>query len=112
VDLSRVLNDMRNQVRVGSAANRQAAGRRCVNVDGAWIDEAANDKLPVVKIKAQSKAYFRILERHAQMKKVFQLGNRVVWVTPKQTFLVVDAAVGEEQTSDAAIDDLFAVKLQ
>ena len=110
VDLAEQLSAMRNQERVDGATNRQAGGRSCLNVNGVWIDEGANDKLPVVKIKAQSEAYFRMLQRHPEMKEVFQLGNRVVWVTPSQTVLVIDATAGEERLSDADIDRLFVKK--
>jgi Ca-activated chloride channel family protein len=110
VDLSLQLNELRNQERVDTAAIRQAAGRKCLNLNGVWTDEGFDAKLPVVKIKAQSEAYFRMLERHGEMKEVFQLGNRVVWVTPSRTVLVIDAMTGEERMSDADIDRLFEVK--
>ena len=37
-----------------------------------------------VTVKAQSDAYFRILEKHPEMKDVFRLGNHVVWITPER----------------------------
>ena len=66
--------------------------------------------MPEVVVKAQSDAYFRILERHAEVKPVFQLGNHLLWVTPNGTALVVDASNGKEKLSDEEIDKLFVAK--
>ena len=85
-------------------------GRKCLDLGGVWVDQGFDAKLPVVKVKAQSEAYFRILERQKTMQSVFQLGNRVVWVTPSQTVLVIDAADGKTQMTDDEIDRLFVVK--
>jgi Ca-activated chloride channel homolog len=110
VDLAQLLNDMRNQERVSKASVRQAAGRNCLNIGGVWTDDGVTAGMPVVKIKAQSKAYFRILARHPRMSEVFQLGNRVVWVTPGRTVLIIDIAVGAEEMTDAEIDTLFSAR--
>jgi Ca-activated chloride channel family protein len=58
-------------------------------------------------VKAQSDAYFRILERQPQVRDVFRLGNHLVWVTPSRTALVIDTSDGKEKLSDAEIDKLF-----
>ena len=44
-----------------------------------------------------SEAYFRILEKHPEVKRVFQLGNHLVWVTPSGKALVIDASHGKEK---------------
>jgi hypothetical protein len=41
---------------------------------------------------------------------VFQLGNRVAWVTPSQTVLVIDSADGKSTMTDDEIDRLFVAK--
>jgi Ca-activated chloride channel family protein len=110
VDLSVRLSEMRNQSQVGRAKVRQAAGRTCVNLRGVWVDDGFDPKLPVVTVKALSAAYFRILERQPQMSEVFRLGNRVVWVTPSRTVLVIDPRGGKDAMSDDEIDALFVVK--
>jgi Ca-activated chloride channel family protein len=110
VDLSLQLDDLRNQNQVARATVRQAAGRTCLELHGVWTDQGFDAKLPVVKVKAQGDAYFRILERHQQVAEVFQLGNRVVWVTPSQTVLVIDPTDGRTQMSDEEIDRLFVAK--
>jgi Ca-activated chloride channel family protein len=63
-----------------------------------------------VTVKAQSDAYFRILEKRPEVKDVFQLGNHLVWMTPNGTALVVDANNGQDKLSDAEIDKLFVAK--
>jgi hypothetical protein len=110
VDLALQLDDLRNQNQVARATVRTAAGRTCLELHGVWTDRGFDAKLPLVKIKAQGDAYFRILERHPEMAEVFRLGNRVVWVTPSQTVLVIDPTEGQSQMSDEEIDRLFVTK--
>ena len=86
---------------------RQVNGRNCLEVGGVWIDEAFTPKTAYVTVKAQSDAYFRILERHEAVKDVYRLGNHLVWVTPSNSALVIDASNGVEQLSDADINRLF-----
>jgi Ca-activated chloride channel family protein len=110
VDLAVRLSEMRNQSQVGQAKVRQAAGRTLLNVRGIWVDDGYDAKLPVVKVKAQGAAYFRILERQPQMREVFRMGNCVAWVTPNHSLLVIDPNDGAEQMTDEAIDALFVAK--
>jgi Ca-activated chloride channel family protein len=110
VDYAVQMNNLRNQNQLSQALARQVAGRNCVQVGGVWIDDGFNAKLKTVAVKAQSKAYFRILERHPAVKEVFQLGNRLVWVTPANVALVVDTRAGKEKLTDAEIDRLFVAK--
>jgi Ca-activated chloride channel family protein len=110
VDLALQLNEMRNQDRVTRATAKQAAGRKCLDLGGVWVDDGVETKMPLVKLKAQSDAYFRMLERHPEMREVFQLGNRVVWVTPSRSVLVIEPTTGEDRMSDADIDRLFVAK--
>ena len=106
VDLAIQLNEMRSTDRLTATQSKQAAGRRCVDLGGVWVDEAFVGTAPRVKVKALSTAYFRILERHAEMKELFALGNRLVWMTPSGTALVIDAD-GAETMKDEEIDRLF-----
>jgi Ca-activated chloride channel family protein len=110
VDLAVQLNELRCQDRLSAAASRQAQGRTCRQIGEAWVDEGYDAKMPKLTLKAQSKAYFRMLERQPMVKEVFQLGNRVVWVTPSGTALVIDPKDGKDELSDAAIDRLFVAK--
>jgi Ca-activated chloride channel family protein len=110
VDLSLHMQNLRNQSKLDQTALRQVNGRNCMELGGVWIDEGFNGKMEVVTVKAQSNAYFKLLEKQPKMKEVFQLGNHLVWVTPNSTALVIDAGTGKEELSDAEIDKLFAAK--
>jgi Ca-activated chloride channel family protein len=110
VDLSIQSTNLRNQTQLTATASKQVAGRNCLEIGGAWIDEGFDPKLPVVIVKAMSQAYFRMLERQPQVKDVFKLGNHVVWIAPNGTVLVIDTNDGKEQLSDAEIDGLFVAK--
>jgi Ca-activated chloride channel homolog len=110
VDLSIETSNLRNQSQLTPTALKQVAGRNCLELGGAWIDEGFDPKMPVVIVKAQSAAYFRILERQPQVKELFKLGNHLVWVTPNGTALVIDTNDGKDKLSDAEIDTLFVAK--
>jgi Ca-activated chloride channel family protein len=110
VTFAQQLDALRTQSQVSQTAARQVAGRTCRQAGGAWIDEGFDPKMPVVAVKALGKAYFRILELRPEMKDVFQLGGRVVWVTPSGAALVIDPTNGKEELSDAEIGKLFAAK--
>jgi Ca-activated chloride channel family protein len=107
VDLSILTSNYRNQTRMERTANRQVQGRNVIELGGVWIDEGFHAKMKVVTVKAQSDAYFRILERQPQVKDVFRLGNHLVWVTPSGSALVVDLSNGAEKLDDDTIDNLF-----
>jgi Ca-activated chloride channel family protein len=110
VDLSLALQGLRNQEQVARSTAKQAAGRNCVAINGVWVDDGYDAKMPMLKVKAQSAAYFRILERQPKMKEVLRLGNRLVWVTPNGTALVIDPSDGKETLGDDEIDRLFVAK--
>ncbi|OWK47257.1 VIT domain-containing protein [Fimbriiglobus ruber] len=108
VDLSLSSNALREQNRLTATANQQVGGRNCVEIGGVWIDDKFTAQTKTVAVKAQSDAYFRILEKQPQMKDVFRLGNHLVWLTPSGTGLVIDANDGKDKLTDAEIDALFA----
>jgi Ca-activated chloride channel homolog len=110
VDLSIDSNNLRNQTQLTPTAVKLVAGRNCLEIGGAWIDEGFDPKMPVVIVKAQSLAYFRLLERQPQVKDLLKLGNHLVWVTPNGTALVIDTNDGKDKLSDAEIDSLFVAK--
>jgi Ca-activated chloride channel family protein len=107
VDLSLQTEQLRQQVRLPQSAVRRAASRNLLEVGGVWIDEGFDPKMQTVTVKAMSKAYFRILERHAKVRQVYQLGNHLIWVTPSRTALIIDTNDGVETMTDADIDRLF-----
>jgi Ca-activated chloride channel family protein len=110
VDLALQVNNLRTLSQVERSAIRNVMGRNCLEVGGVWIDDAFTAKTDAVVVKAQSDAYFRILEKHPEVKRLFQLGNHLVWVTPSGKALVIDASNGKEKLSDDEIKVLFAKK--
>jgi Ca-activated chloride channel family protein len=108
VDFAVQNNALRFQTRLSNTANRFVQKRNLLEVGGIWIDDQFDPKMPTVVVKAQSPAYFRILERHPKMSEVFALGNYFVWVSPSGTALIVDLNDGQEQLTDEGIDRLFA----
>ena len=110
VELSLEAEGLRNQSRLTATAVKTVAGRNCVEFAGVWIDEDFDAKTPLVTVKAQSDAYFRLLERQPQLREVLKLGNAIVWITPSGTALVIDPNGGKEKLEDAEIDGLFKAK--
>ncbi len=107
VDLSCEAQNLRCVTRLTNNAQRWIGSRNMLEVGGVWIDEAFDAKMKTVVVKAMSKAYFRILERQPICQNVLRNGNHLVWVTPSNTALVIDAGHGVEEMSDADIDRLF-----
>jgi Ca-activated chloride channel family protein len=110
VDLAVQCNNLRNQCQLERTAVRNVLGRNCLEVGGVWIDEAFTTKTAAVVVKAQSEAYFALLKKHPELKKVYGLGNYLVWMTPSGKALVIDANNGKTTLTDAEITTLFAKK--
>jgi Ca-activated chloride channel family protein len=110
VDLSVQMQNLRGQCRLEQSALRNVCGRNCLEIGGVWIDEAFDSKMTTVVVKAQSDAYFKLLERHPKLREVFQLGNHLVWVSPSGTALVIDLNHGKEKLSEDEIGKLFVAK--
>ncbi len=107
VDLAVQMVRLRDQNKLEQTAVKQVNGRTLLELGGVWIDEGFDGKKPLLVVKAQSDAYFRILEKQPGIKDVYQLGNHLVWVTPSGDALVIDANDGKEKLTDAEIDKLF-----
>jgi Ca-activated chloride channel family protein len=111
VDLSIQCCNLRTQSRVEQTAQRDLLGRTCIDVGGIWVDAGYDvKKTKAVTVKALSDAYFRLLEKHPELKEVFRMGLHLVWVTPSGTALVLDTCDGKETLSDDEIAALFAAK--
>jgi Ca-activated chloride channel family protein len=110
VEYSIACNNLKWQSRLQQTAYKRVQNRNCMELGGVWIDEGYDPKMQTVAVKAMSDAYFRILERHAQVKDVFKLGNHLLWITPSNTALVIDTNDGVEQMTDVEIDKLFVMK--
>ncbi len=107
VNLALRLKELRTGDRPAEAKTRRIAGRTCVECNGTWADQGFRANMPIVKVKALSEGYFRLLELHPELKEVFALGTKVVWVTPSGTALVIDPGNGKEQLGDEEIAKLF-----
>jgi len=110
VDLSQQTINLRNQTRLELTAQRLVQGRNLMEVGGVWIDEGFNAKTKALVIKAQSNAYFKLLEKKPALKDVLRLGNHLVWVAPNGTALVIDTSDGKSEIDDKEIAALFLRK--
>jgi Ca-activated chloride channel family protein len=110
VDLALASAQLRRQAQLTQSAIRQVQGRRLMEIGGVWIDEGFGAKTPTVTVKAQSDAYFKLLEKQPDLKKVLRLGNYLVFITPSGTALIIDLKHGKEQLSAQEIDKLFTAK--
>ncbi len=107
VDFAVHNNALRFQNQTVRTASRFVQNRNVIEVGGVWIDDGFNAKLETVTIKAQSDAYFKLLDRHPEVKDVLLLGNYIIWVTPSGKALIIDQGHGAETMPDADIDRLF-----
>jgi Ca-activated chloride channel family protein len=113
VDLSVINDGLRNQSQLlQKSAIKRIQNRNCIELGGIWIDEGFDPNMTTITIKALSPAYFQLLERHPEVKDFFQLGNHLVWVTPRGVALIVDTAEGREVLSDREMDLMFLVAKQ
>lgn len=108
VDLSVQNQSFRDQTFVSETAIKQVSGRSMIEVGGVWIDEGFQKSMPTITIQAQSDAYFRLLEKKPQLRKLFSLGNYLIWVTPGNIALVIDTQDGKSAISDLEIEQIFA----
>ena len=111
VDVAMCANNLRTQDRLTQTANKYVQGRNCLELGGLWIDEGFTADMKTVVVKAQSDAYFKILEKKPEMKDLFRLGNHLVFVTPSQTALVIDTNDGKDKLTDDEVATLFTAKL-
>jgi Ca-activated chloride channel family protein len=107
VDVAVCSNNLRCQDRLTQTAMRNVSGRNCLEIGGVWIDEGYSADMKTLVIKAQSDAYFKIIEKNPKMKDVFRLGNYLVFVTPSKVALIVDTVEGKEKLTDDEIAKLF-----
>ncbi|HKA06239.1 MAG TPA: VIT domain-containing protein [Gemmataceae bacterium] len=112
VDVAICANNLRCQERLTETANRLVQGRNCLELGGLWIDEGYTADMKTLVVKAQSNAYFKILDKNPKMKDVFRLGNHLVFVTPSKTALIVDTSDGKAEMTDDEVTALFAAKAE
>jgi Ca-activated chloride channel homolog len=110
VDVAVCANNLRCQDRLTQTANKFVQGRNCLELGGLWIDEGFTADMKTLVVKAQSEAYFKILEKNPKMKDVYRLGNHLVFVCPNKTALIIDTTDGKETLKEDEIEALFKAK--
>jgi Ca-activated chloride channel homolog len=107
IDLAQKLAELKTNGRLDSLPLVQnAAGHPFRKVDDVWVDDRYESSAKTLKLKAFGSAYFRLLANHPELKTVFALGDRVVWVTPSGVALVIDTE-GNDEVADQLLDSLF-----
>jgi hypothetical protein len=107
VDLAQRLAELKTGARAEtSTTQRTVAGRPFQKVGGAWVDQAFKPSMPTLRLRVLGKAYFRLLARHPELSPIFAMGNRVTWVSPGGTALVIDNQ-GQDEATDSALVRLF-----
>jgi Ca-activated chloride channel family protein len=108
IDLAQQLAALKSQSRAEPEAMpvKTIAGHRFLKIEDIWIDEQFDASAKTLKLEAFGDAYFRLLEKHPELKAVLALGSRVVWVSPSGRVLVIDK-VGQDKVDDAELDRLF-----
>jgi Ca-activated chloride channel homolog len=82
----------------GRADVRRAGDRTFTMRDGVWTDVRYKQSTTVVRVKAYSDAYFKLIEAIPDLKEPFSVGDRVI-VAGKDVAIEV-APTGKEQLSD------------
>jgi Ca-activated chloride channel homolog len=107
IDLAERVADLKNGTRAErSTSERTIAGRRFRKAGEAWVDESFKSSMATVRLRVLGQAYFRLLAAHPELSAIFALGNRVTWVTPSGTALIIDK-LGQDNAADAVLNRLF-----
>ncbi len=108
VDLAQHLAEMKTGARSDASASvRTVAGRRFRKAGDAWVDLTLTPSTPTLRLRPLGKGYFRLLALHPELGPILALGNRVTWVGPSGTALVIEKD-GQNEATDAALNRLFA----
>jgi Ca-activated chloride channel homolog len=107
VDLAQGLADLKMGARAETSAGpRTIAGRRFRKAGDAWVDQGFTSSTPTLRLRVMGKAYFRLLDSHPELRLIFALGNRITWVSPSGTALIIDTQ-GRDDADQASLDRLF-----
>ena len=107
VDLAQGLAELKTAAQADtSAAPRTIVGRTFRKVGDAWVDQGFTPKMPPSRLRVLGKAYFRLLASHPELRSIFALGNRITWVSPSGTAVIIDSQ-GQDDADQASLDRLF-----
>jgi len=74
-------------------------------LSGWWVDEAAKEDAKRIEIKYASEAYFTLLEKKAELKDYFKLGDRLIIGLDGKVLVISDE--GKEQLSEDEIKEIL-----
>ena len=107
VDLAERVAELKTGARAErSTSERTIAGRRFRKVGDAWVDQTFKSTMATLRLRVMGHAYFRLLAHHKELGAIFALGNRVTWVSPSGTAIVIDKS-GQDEATDNVLDRLF-----
>ncbi len=108
VDLAINSQILNNQNRLNATKTTQTIlGRHLLNFGDVWVDEDYESKMKSTTVKAQSDAYFLLLKLHPELKTLFKLGNRLVFILPNREVLMIDTVSGMETIKEEQVQNWF-----
>jgi Ca-activated chloride channel family protein len=108
IDLAEQVADLKNGARAERSTRvRTIAGRSFRKIGDAWVDQAFKSSMETLRLRVLGQAYFRLLAEHPELSEIFALGNRITWVSPSGTAVVIDKQ-GQEEVAVAVLSSLFA----
>jgi hypothetical protein len=108
IEFAQRLAELKNGDRLQDApVVKTIHGRTYHQIGDVWVDDQYKTGAAALTIKPFGASYFRLLERHPELKAVLALGSRLVVMTPSGKALVIDES-GSDEVSDAELDSLFA----
>ncbi len=122
-DALRELKDSRGDAEQGKAENEKKAAvdesrkklaleskrigkTQFVRYGDLWIDSSITDDNKPIKIKYLGAAYFKLLDKNDELKKILALGKRVGFKTPSGAVILIDQD-GADEMPEAELTKLF-----
>jgi Ca-activated chloride channel family protein len=107
VDLAQQLAALKAGDQAGPSGDvRLVGGVRFQQIEDVWVDDRFTKTTHTFRLRSLGAGYFVLLKLHPELKDVFALGRRVVWVSPSGTAIVIDTK-GQENASDDTLGRLF-----
>ncbi|TET78983.1 VWA domain-containing protein [candidate division TA06 bacterium] len=83
----------------------QVGNRAFFNQNGKWVETTGDSKMPVVKVKRFSKAYFQLLRNDPSVGSYLALGQNVQFNIGNQQIQIADS--GKEEFTQSELTELF-----
>lgn len=94
IEMSKAIHEYKESERTDdriAPTVRQVGKKTFYQVNEVWTDQAYKKDMKATKVKYGSDEYFKLLEKHPDLKKYFSLGERVIVVLEDQTAVIVEA---------------------